>query len=169
MVTTTGRQSGTTFGDSEVLRPEGAGRDVGRQVWIAMVDWRPRTGQPVPRHRRVGGCARGRRRGGGMKTLFPAWRVTDLSASLGFYTALGYTVLGKVVLDNGGSLAVLAFPDEPSASLELVHRPGGGPVVVGGFDHLAVQVDDLAATLERFSLVGLRPGQIGRASCRERV
>ena len=95
-----------------------------------------------------------------MKTLFPAWRVTDLPASLGFYTALGYALLGKVALDNGGSLAVLAFPDEPSAALELVHRPGDGPVGGGGFDHLAVQVDDLAATLERLSLVGRRPGQI---------
>jgi hypothetical protein len=41
MVTATGRQSGTTFGDSEVPRPEDAGCDVTRRVWNAMVDWRP--------------------------------------------------------------------------------------------------------------------------------
>ena len=36
-----------------------------------------------------------------------------------------------------GRLVFLKFPDEPAASLELVHRPDGGRVDVGsGFDHL---------------------------------
>lgn len=44
---------------------------------------------------------------------------------------------------------ILKFPDEPAASLELVHRPGERPVDVGsGFDHLAIQVERLAPTLE---------------------
>lgn len=53
------------------------------------------------------------------------------------------------------------FPDEPAASLELVHRPGDGPVDVGsGFDHLAVQVEELAVTLRRLVEAGLRPGPL---------
>jgi lactoylglutathione lyase len=44
-------------------------------------------------------------------------------------------------------------------SLELVHRPGGGRVDVGNdVDHLAIQVDTLAATLERLTGAGLEPG-----------
>ncbi|MDQ0846897.1 hypothetical protein QFZ68_006577 [Streptomyces sp. V1I6] len=55
----------------------------------------------------------------------------------------------------------LKFPGEPAASLELVHRPGGGPVDVGsGFDHLAIQVATLAATVERLTDAGLDPGPL---------
>jgi len=85
-----------------------------------------------------------------MKTLFVAYRVTDLDHSLDFYTTLGYMEVGTVALDDGGRLALLKFPDEPVATLELVHRPGDGRVDVGsGFDHLEIQVNTLAATLKK--------------------
>jgi lactoylglutathione lyase len=93
-----------------------------------------------------------------MRTLFPSYRVSDLDRSLGFYSRLGYRCLGTVTFDDGSSLAMLQFPDEPAVSLELVHRPGDGPVRPGGFDHLAVEVDDLAATVESLARAGLRPG-----------
>lgn len=93
-----------------------------------------------------------------MKTLFVSYRVTDLDRSLPFYTALGYAELGRVDIGDGNSLVILNFPGEPAASLELVHRPAGGPVDVGsGFDHLAIQVDTLAATLEQLTDAGLEP------------
>ncbi|MFD7292924.1 VOC family protein [Streptomyces sp. NPDC059897] len=96
-----------------------------------------------------------------MKTLFVSYRVTDLDHSLAFYTALGYAELGRVRAADAGHLVILHFPDEPAASLELVHRPAEGPVDVGtGFDHLAIQVDTLAATLERLAEAGLAPGPI---------
>ena len=93
-----------------------------------------------------------------MRTLFVAYRVTDLERSLEFYRALGYRELGRVAFDDGGRLALLSFPDEPAATLELVHRSGAGPVEVGGFDHLAIQVDDLASTLQLLAHNGLEPG-----------
>ncbi|TQJ85451.1 VOC family protein [Streptomyces sp. SLBN-31] len=93
-----------------------------------------------------------------MKTLFVSYRVTDLDRSLGFYSALGYAELGRVDVGHGARLVILKFPDEPAASLELVHRPGDGPVDVGsGFDHLAIQVDSLATTLETLTQAGLKP------------
>ncbi|MER6287190.1 VOC family protein [Streptomyces sviceus] len=93
-----------------------------------------------------------------MKTLFVSYRVTDLARSLGFYTALGYAELGRVEAGDGARLVLLKFPDEPAASLELVHRPGAAAVDVGsGFDHLAIQVERLASTLEALTEVGLRP------------
>jgi lactoylglutathione lyase len=96
-----------------------------------------------------------------MKTLLIAYRVADLDRSLDFYTTLGYTKVGTVTLDGGDRLAILKFPDEPAATLELVHRPGGGRVDVGsGFDHLAIQVDTLAATLDRLTEAGLEPGPV---------
>ena len=95
-----------------------------------------------------------------MKTLFVSYRVTDLDRSLAFYTALGYTELGRVETGDG-NLAILSIPAEPAASLELVHRPAAGRVDVGsGFDHLAIQVDTLTTTLERLTDAGLNPGPV---------
>ena len=95
-----------------------------------------------------------------MRTIFAAYRVGDLDRSLAFYAALGYRELGRVALDGGVRLVVLSFPDEPVATLELVHRAGEGPVQVGGFDHLAVQVDDLTATRAKLIDQGLDPSAV---------
>jgi lactoylglutathione lyase len=93
-----------------------------------------------------------------VKTLFVSYRVTDLDRSLGFYTALGYAVLGRVEAGDGAHLVILHFPGEPAASLELVHRPGDSPVDVGsGFDHLAIQVETLSTTLETLTEASLTP------------
>jgi lactoylglutathione lyase len=97
-----------------------------------------------------------------VRTIFPAYRISDLDRSLGFYRALGYRELGRVTLDDGARLAVLSFPDERVATLELVHRPADGPVQVGGFDHLAVQVDDLAALRAALAGQGLEPSPTER-------
>ena len=52
-------------------------------------------------------------------------------------------------------------PREEVVTVELVHRPGEGPVVVGSrFSHRVVQVDDLIAITEALSRVGLRPGPV---------
>ncbi|MFE3032072.1 VOC family protein [Streptomyces canus] len=96
-----------------------------------------------------------------MKTLFVSYRVTDLARSLAFYTALGYAELGRVETGDGARLVILKFPEEPAASLELVHRPGDAAVDVGsGFDHLAIQVERLADTLETLTDAGLSPGPL---------
>ena len=98
-----------------------------------------------------------------MRTLHPAFRVTDLSTSLEFYFAVGYQEVGRVEIGHDASLTMLKFPDEEAVSLELVHRPVEGPVDLGnGFSHLAVEVEDLNATIEALSRAGLRPGQVER-------
>lgn len=95
-----------------------------------------------------------------MKTLFAAFRVSDLDVALEFCTALGYEMVGSVDFDGGSRLVMLAFPEEPDVSLELVYRPADGPVTAGGCDHLAVQVDDLAETRARLIASGLQPGEV---------
>lgn len=98
-----------------------------------------------------------------MRTLHPAYRVTDLAASLDFYSALGYDAVGRVDVGDGATLTVLKFPGEDVVTLELVHRPADGRVDIGtGFSHLAVQVDDLAATVETLLRAGLAPGPVER-------
>jgi lactoylglutathione lyase len=96
-----------------------------------------------------------------MRTLHPAYRVTDLAASLDFYTALGYEQVGRVDVGNGSSLTMLKFPSEEVVTLELVHRPADGPVDIGtGFSHLPIQVDNLRFTIEGLSHAGLRAGPV---------
>lgn len=98
-----------------------------------------------------------------MKTLHTAYRVTDLDVSLGFYRALGYELVGRVHVGDGGTLAMLAFPGEDVVTLELVHRPADGPVDVGtGFSHLVVQLDDLTADRDALVRAGLSPGPVER-------
>jgi lactoylglutathione lyase len=93
-----------------------------------------------------------------VRTLHTAYRVADLDASLRFYSGLGYEELGRVPLDNGTTLTMLKFPDEDVVTLELVHRPIGGPVLLGtGFSHLVVQVDDLESAIQELTKKGLTP------------
>ncbi len=96
-----------------------------------------------------------------MRTLHSAYRVTDLAASLDFYTTLGYGQVGRVDIGDGASLTMLKFPGDELVTLELVNRPADGAVDIGnGFSHLAVQVDNLSATVEALSQKGLTPGPV---------
>ena len=74
-----------------------------------------------------------------MRTLHPAYRITDLATSLAFYGAIGFEQVGRVDLGDGVTLTMLKLPADEVVTLELVHRPQDGPVVIGGgFRHLAV-------------------------------
>jgi len=98
-----------------------------------------------------------------VRTLHPAFRVTDLASSLQFYTAIGYEEVGRVDIADGARLTMLKLPDDELVTLELVNRPADGGVDIGnGFSHLAVKVDDLSAIIETLSQSGLRPGPVER-------
>jgi lactoylglutathione lyase len=90
-----------------------------------------------------------------MRTLHVGLRVQDLGASLGFYTTLGYQVVGTVPETEIGSLTMLKLPDDEFVSLELVHDPAAGPVDPGGLNHLVIQVEDMQTTLARLGSSGL--------------
>jgi len=82
---------------------------------------------------------------------------------LDFYTALGYGQVGRVDIGDGASLTMLKFPGDELVTLELVNRPADGPVDIGnGFSHVAVQVNNLKATIEALSRRGLRAGPVER-------
>jgi lactoylglutathione lyase len=87
-----------------------------------------------------------------MKVLFPALRVSHLDASLAFYTAVGFEVVGRVEGSNGTRMAMMALPTDDEVTLELVHSAVHGSEDPGGLDHLAIQVDDLEATRARLVL-----------------
>ena len=100
----------------------------------------------------------------GRRTLHTGLRVTDLDVSLAFYNALGYQVVGVVDLGSNATITVLRFPDEVVGTLELVHRPADGAVQLGtGFNHLVVQVEDLADACAGLVAAGIdaEPGEQG--------
>lgn len=87
-----------------------------------------------------------------MRTLLTGIRVTDLDRSRDFYQALGYQVVGHVPETPFGSLTMLQLPDDPFVTIELVHDPARPVTDNSSLNHIALQTDDLLATIE--SLVG---------------
>jgi lactoylglutathione lyase len=83
-----------------------------------------------------------------MRTLHVGLRVSDLEASLAFYTAVGYTVVGTVEGTAFGSLTMLRLPGDDFVTIEMVHDPAKGKVDLGtGINHLVIQVESLDATV----------------------
>jgi lactoylglutathione lyase len=93
-----------------------------------------------------------------VRTLHVGLRVDDLDASIAFYRHLGYEVVGRVPETGIGSLVMLKLPDDPFVTVELVHRPGDGPVTAGALNHLVVQVEELRATLADLEGHGITAG-----------
>jgi lactoylglutathione lyase len=84
-----------------------------------------------------------------MRTLSPGLRVVDLDASLAFYRALGFEVVGTVPETELGRLTMLKLPDDEFVSIELVASTSGKQDVDlgNGMSHLAVQVDSMDAAV----------------------
>jgi lactoylglutathione lyase len=97
-----------------------------------------------------------------MKTLLTAYRVSDLGRAEQFYRAVGFREIGRAPIGEGTTLVMLNLPgDGDFVTLELVYAPAAGALVVGnGFSHLAVQVDDLAATVAELARKGIACGPI---------
>jgi lactoylglutathione lyase len=97
-----------------------------------------------------------------MKTLLTAYRVSDLERSEAFYRAVGFREIGRGPVGDGTTLLMMNLPgDGEFVTLELVYAPAAGALVVGnGFSHLAVQVDDLAATVADLTRKGIACGPI---------
>ena len=82
-----------------------------------------------------------------MRTLHLGLQVAELERSLAFYTGLGYEVLGSVPETEFGSLTMLKLPGDEFVTLEVVHDPDGGEVVVSGMHHFVVQVESMHDTV----------------------
>ena len=63
-----------------------------------------------------------------MKMLHVGLRAEDVDRWLGFYTTLGYKVVGAVPETGFESLTMLKLPGDEFVSVELVHNPTAGTV-----------------------------------------
>lgn len=94
-----------------------------------------------------------------MRTLHTSLRVSNRDASVTFYTAIGFAVVGNVDGTPLGDLTVLKLPEDEYGTLELISNPRWGEIVPGnGFSHLVVQTDSLNATLASLTAAGLEAG-----------
>jgi len=89
-----------------------------------------------------------------MRTLHVGLRISDPERSLAFYGALGYRVVGAVAETPLGALTMLALPDDPFVSLELVHDPRR-PVAVDGISHLVIQIESMDAIVASLAEHGI--------------
>ena len=86
-----------------------------------------------------------------MKYLHTMVRVTDLDASLAFYTLLGLREVRRMDHEAGRfTLVYLAAPGDESAQVELTFN-WDPEVYTGGrnFGHIAYEVDDIYAVCQR--------------------
>jgi lactoylglutathione lyase len=91
-----------------------------------------------------------------MRTLHVGLRVADLERSLGFYTLLGYEVVGTVPETDIGDLTMLQLPGDEFVTLELVHDPTHSQIDPGsGLHHLVIQVADVHATAANLAARGV--------------
>jgi lactoylglutathione lyase len=87
-----------------------------------------------------------------MRTLHCGLRVADLERSLAFYTAVGYEVVGSVPETGIGHLTMLKLPGDEFVTVELVHDPAMGEVVLGtGLSHLVIQVESMDDAVARLA------------------
>ena len=96
-----------------------------------------------------------------MRTLHVGLRVEDLERSLGFYTSVGYHVVGTVPETELGSLTMLKLPGDEFVALELVHDPTHGRVEPGGLSHFVLQVEDVHATVAHLGARGVQAEEPG--------
>jgi lactoylglutathione lyase len=90
-----------------------------------------------------------------MRTLHVGLEVANLEASIAFYTALGYEVLGEVPVTEFGSLTMLKLPGDKFVSLELVHDPARGHLDPRGLHHFVISVEALLETVARLAGRGI--------------
>lgn len=103
-----------------------------------------------------------------MRILHTMLRVGDLSRSVDFYTnVMGMTLLRRTERpEHKYTLAFVGYGDESrGAVLELTHNHGTDRYDLGsGYGHIAIEVDDAAATCE---MVRASVGKYGGAVTRE--
>ena len=92
-----------------------------------------------------------------MKYLHTMVRVTDIDASLAFYTTLGLTEIRRIENDRGRfTLVFLAAPGDEAAQVELTYNWDPEPLSGGrNFGHLAYAVDDIYALCQALMDAGV--------------
>ncbi len=87
-----------------------------------------------------------------MELIHTCYRIGDPEKSTAFYQALGLEKRREQPIRDEAVNYFFGVPGRPSPELELTYNFGVSSYEIGsGFGHLALRVDDLAATLEQLA------------------
>lgn len=95
-----------------------------------------------------------------MRTLHFGLRVADRQASLAFYAALGYELVGSVPGTPIGDLDMVKLPGDPFVAIELVSGSSANPPTSGeAFSHFVIKVESMDGVLAQLGAEGIVPDQ----------
>ena len=120
-----------------------------------------RSGSQRPRtalESRVPGYARPSRVGPGMELIHTCYRITDPERSIAFYEALGLEKRRELPIRDEAMNYFLGVPGKEQPELELTYNFGVDAYEIGtGYGHIALTIDDMAATLAALAEKGIEP------------
>ena len=89
--------------------------------------------------------------------LHTCYRIGDIDRSVAFYEKLGFEVAGRMPIGDEAINVFMNLPGE-NPVLELTYNHGVTGYEHGtGYNHIALAVDDLDATVETLAAEGLEP------------
>ena len=89
--------------------------------------------------------------------IHTCYRIGDIDRSVAFYEALGFEELRRMPIRDEAINVFMGLPDD-GARLELTYNHGVDSYELGtGYNHIAILVDDLDATLERLAAAEIEP------------
>jgi lactoylglutathione lyase len=92
-----------------------------------------------------------------LEFLHTCYRITDIDRSVAFYEALGFEERRRMPIREEAINVFMGLPGDTD-KLELTYNFGVDSYEIGtGYGHIAVGVDDLAATLGRLKEQGIEP------------
>ena len=92
-----------------------------------------------------------------MELIHTCYRIGEIDRSVAFYVALGFEERRRMQIREEAINVFMGLPGDGDR-LELTYNFGVDSYDVGtGYGHIAVSVDDLAATLERLQEQGIEP------------
>lgn len=94
-----------------------------------------------------------------MELIHTCYRITDIDRSVAFYEALGFEERRRMPIRDEAINVFMGTPGDDMPRLELTYNFGVDSYELGtGYNHIALAVDDLDATLERLrSEHGIEP------------
>ncbi len=92
-----------------------------------------------------------------MALIHTCYRIGDIDRSVSFYEALGFEEVGRMPIRDEAINVFMGLPGD-GPRLELTYNHGVDSYEMGtGYNHIAVTVDDMNATLERLAKEGIEP------------
>ncbi len=92
-----------------------------------------------------------------MELIHTCYRVGDLDRAVAFYEALGFEERRRMPIRDEAINVFMGLPGD-GPRLELTYNHGVDSYEMGtGYNHIAVTVDDMNATLERLAGEGIEP------------